>query len=143
MSNFETVKAVTENIRTTLKSEGINFLKKTFDDGKSIPASLMPFGEIIYTGEAFEGTLGGRPPYAEAGFNVKVRLSERDPEDMIREEQRWLHKVRSVLTAGALNAGELSGTKYVSKVSVLNVGAENLKNISTLSFDIKVRYREC
>jgi len=142
LGNYETVKAITDNIRTVLKAEGINFSHTPYDDGKNIPASLMPLGTVNYTGETFEYTHGQRPGYSEADFEIKVVVSERDQVVMTREQQRWVHAIRSVLTVDALNNGGLQDSLYVSRVVSRSVTVEKREYISTITYGLTVRYRE-
>ena len=65
MANIDTVKSITDNLQTVLEGQGVRFSRKTFEDEKNIPASLIPFGEIFYQGENFEYTHGQKPEYAE------------------------------------------------------------------------------
>lgn len=142
MSNYDTVRAITDNIQSVLAKEGIHFTKKAFDDEKAIPAGLLPLGRIFYTGEFFENGYGQRPLYAEAEFTIKVALAAGDPEDLVREQQKWAHKIRGALTVDALNAGDLAATRYVSRVTISRAVSENKKNVSHLACKTAVRYRE-
>ncbi len=142
MSNFETVRAITDNIHGILKTTGINFTRKAFDDREAVPASLLPLGAVFYSGERFESSYGQRPLYAEAEYNIRVIINGRDAEDLIRELQKWAHTVKEALTVDALNAGDLASTKLVSRVTVARVDSENRKDRSSLSLRTVVRYRE-
>lgn len=144
MANIDTVKAITDNLETVLKKQGVNFTRKTFDDEKNIPASLIPLGEIRYQGEAFEYTHGERPGYAEAEYALKVVLREREGHDMMREQQKWAHLIRAALTVAALNIGSLVTSKLVSRVTTEAVGVDNSRTdgIAALLYTIKIRYRE-
>jgi hypothetical protein len=142
MTNIDTIHAVTDNLQSGLQNEGIRFSRKTYDDEKNIPASLIPFGEVIYQGEAFEYTHGQRPGYVEARFVFKVVLKERDPVDMMREEQGWVHRIRGAITVDALNTGALLSSKLVSRVTFTGVEVMNRDYISVLVYRVSVRYRE-
>lgn len=142
MSNLSTVKAVTDNILSVLKVEGINFSCRTYDSKEQIPASIIPFGELFYLGEDFEYMHSGSYGYVEARFRANVTLDARDPVQTIQREQGWVHSLRSALTVSALNSGELASTKSVSKVTISNMDIENKERFSVLSFKISVRYRE-
>ncbi|MDP2689430.1 MAG: hypothetical protein Q8P48_04890 [Deltaproteobacteria bacterium] len=142
MSNFDTVSAITENIQAILNREGVFFSRKSFDDRKSIPASLFPLGRIFYAGESFEYSHGQKPLYAEVEYTIRVELSEKDPYEMMREQQRWAHCIRGALTVDALNTGELAASKHVSRVVVAGVEADNGRNASSLILRTIVRYRE-
>ena len=142
MSNFDTVNAITGNIHGILKTTGINFTQKVFDDREVVPASLLPLGEVYYAGERFESAYGQRPLYAEAEYNIRVLVSGRDPEDLVREIQRWAHTVKEALTVDALNTGPLAQAKPVSRVTVARADSENNRAVSSLSLRLVVRYRE-
>jgi len=142
MSNLDTIKAVTENMEEVLRNEGIRFSLKTYEDERESPASLLPSGKIYYTGESFQNAYGERPLYAEAEFVIKIVIGERDPADLIRGQQMWAHKVRGALSAEALNINGLAATKYVSRVRIQRIDAENRKDTSTLICRAAVRYRE-
>lgn len=142
MTNFETVACITDNMEGVLRSGGIRFARKTFDDERNIPAALLPLGEIFYDGESFADGFGERPAYGEAEYTVRVVIGASDPTDAMREQQRWAHLVRDVLTAANLNAGSLSALKPVSRVSVTRVVAENVRALSSLRCRVVIRYRE-
>lgn len=142
MTNFDTVAAITDNMQGALQSGGVRFARKSFDDEKNIPAALLPLGEIFYDGESFADGFGERPAYCEAEFTVRVVIGACDPTDAMREQQRWAHLVREAMTAANLNAGSLSASMPVSRVSVLRVVAENVKGFSSLKCKAVIRYRE-
>src|SRR3989304_9584069 len=143
MANINTVKSITDNLQTVLEGQGVRFSRKTFEDEKNIPASLIPFGEIFYQGENFEYTHGQKPEYAEIDYLVKVILSEKDPIDLMREQETWVHRIREALNVNALNVGNLANSKYVSRVTTEKVSAENRgKNMGFLNYGVRIRYRE-
>jgi len=61
---------------------------------------------------------------------------------MTREQQRWVHAIRSVLTVDALNNGGLQDSLYVSRVVSRSVTVEKREYISTITYGLTVRYRE-
>ena len=142
MSNFDTVSAITDNLQEALKKQGIHFSKSGFDDLGSIPASQLPLGRIFYAGESFEYAHGQRPMYGEVEYSVRVLLAEKDPADMMREQQRWTHRVRDAMTIEALNAWELSIGRPVSRVTVAGVSVDNDRHTASLVLRTVVRYRE-
>lgn len=142
MSNFDTIRAVTENMEEVLRKEGICFSLKTYEDERGAPASRLPLGRIHYAGESFQNAYGERPLYAEAEFVIKIVIGERDPADLIREQQRWAHKVRGALFAEALNINGLAASKYVNRVMIQRIDAENRKETSAIVCRASVRYRE-
>ncbi|MBI5599203.1 MAG: hypothetical protein HY890_05630 [Deltaproteobacteria bacterium] len=141
MSGFDIVKAITDNVQAALEREGIKFSRKAYGDGKNIPASLIPFGQISYTGEDFEYTHGERPGYAEARFSITVVIRERDHVEAMRSHQDWAHKVRDALTVNAVNSGAIATSKPVSRVVTDGVIAEAGENCSFLKCRVTVRYR--
>ena len=142
MTNFDTVRAITANIHKALAGQGAKFPGRAYEDVKSIPASLMPCAEIQYAGEAFENTYGQRPLYAQAQFEIKIVLNERDTNDLAAAQQKWVHRIREALTVNALNANELSADKYVSSVTTKGVDVQNHDSLSVLVYRVAVRYRE-
>lgn len=142
MGNAETVKAITDNIRSVLKSTGIHFSPNIYEDDKNVPASLIPYGRIFYQGEEFEYTHGQRAGYAEAGFIIRVLLKNRDQGSMLRAQQMWAHKIRESLTVGSVNTGALAGSGYVTRVTARGVSVENGVYLSRLIYNVAVRYRE-
>jgi hypothetical protein len=145
MSNFDTVKSITDNIQSVLQGLGIKFSRKAFEDNKDVPASLLPYGEIFYTGESFEETSGERPSYVEADFTLIVIMRERVACDLVRAEQDWIHKMREALSVGTLNTGELAASKLVSRVTSTSIGMDKgsgKSGLGILSYQVKVRYRE-
>jgi len=142
MSNLDTVLAITDNLRTALEGLGICFSEKTYDDEKSIPASLLPLGEIIYTGESFEYAHGQRPGYAEAEFTLKVTLSGRSQTGAVRSAQSWVHGIRDALTVDALNTGSIAAVRSVSRAETKGVDVKGGDSLTKVHYRIAVRYRE-
>ena len=142
MGNFDTVTAITDNIQRALEAEGINFSRAVYEDERTVPASLIPLGRIFYAGETFEYSHGQRPKYAEAEFAVRVILNERDPVDRVRSQQKWAHGIREALTVAALNTGDLSSTRLVSRVTTARVDAQTRGSTSAVVCRTLVRYRE-
>ena len=142
MGNIDTVRAITLNLRSALRGEGIKFSTATYKDDKSIPVALIPFGSVYYEGEGFEYTHGERMGYAEAAFRVRVLLRERDPSSMVPLQQKWIHRIRSAVTVTKLNAGALQLSKLVTGVTIKSISIDNKPGISKLSADVTVRYRE-
>ncbi|MEE9615278.1 MAG: hypothetical protein V3W31_10090 [Thermodesulfobacteriota bacterium] len=142
MANVDTVKAITDNLEVVLRGEGIKFSRKVYEDEKSIPASLIPFGRIFYRGESFEHTNGQKPGYVEIEYLASVVLREKDAADLIRRQQEWVHRIREALTVDALNTGELAASKYVSRVDTTGVDMERRDTLAFVNCKITVRYRE-
>lgn len=143
MSNFDTIKAITDNLQSTLQARGIMFSRATFGGAARVPATLLPHGQIFYGGESFEYTHGQRPGYAQAAFTILVVLSQRDPTDLMRTQQNWVHLIREALTVDALNVDELAATRYVSRVTTAGVDIEEMAgHRAVLNYRVTVRYRE-
>ncbi len=142
MGNFNTVKAITENILAVLKGEGINFSCKTYGSDEHIPASILPFGELYYEGEDFENQHAGCPGFVDARFKVRLVLGARDAADTIMNEQKWVHALRSALTVSALNSAKLASSMLVSRVTTVGMDIENKERFSVLFSRVSVRYRE-
>lgn len=144
MSNFDTIQAITDNIQSVLRGQGIDFIRRTFDDLSLVPASGIPLGEIYYRNETFEYTFGERPKYAAASYLVRVILREPDPVDMMRQQQKWAHIVRDALTVPALNTGALAASQLVSRVITDRVEADNTRSdgLSAMNYQVSVQYRE-
>jgi hypothetical protein len=143
MSNFDTVKSITDNLQTICQGEGIKFSRKTFEEPKNVPAALIPLGEIYYDVENFDQTHGQRASFAEVDYTVKIILKERDSRVLMRQQQEWVHKLRDAITVNALNIGDLASSKLVSWVDMTE-GAETEDDVdwSRVNFPITIRYRE-
>ncbi|MBI5233826.1 MAG: hypothetical protein HY880_05680 [Deltaproteobacteria bacterium] len=142
MSAPITIQAITENLRTVLSKEGLYFSVETYEGMDQVPASLLPLGQIFYKGETFEYTHGQRPGYINAGFLLRVILRMRSPEDAVRDEEQWVHRIKTAITVNALNINELALTKYVSRVMIGTIGIENKKEVSIVNMNVEIRYRE-
>jgi hypothetical protein len=143
MTNFSTIKSITDNLQTVLKGLGINFTCEMLKDGQSVSVSLLPLGQIFYDSETFEYTHGEKPEYIEVAYNIRILLQERNATDTIREQQRWVHTIRDALTVSALNIGDLASSKLVSKVTTEDVSIDNtLDSITAVDYTVLIRYRE-
>jgi len=142
VGNADTVKAITDNIRSVLKVTGIHFSPTIYEDEKNVPASLIPYGRILYKGETFEYTHGQKAGYAEADFTIRVLLKDRDHAAMLSAQQMWVHRIRESLTVGSMNTGALAGSRYVTRVTARGVSVENGVYLSSLVYTVAVRYRE-
>lgn len=148
MSNYDTIKSIADNLESVLRGLGIHFDRKTYEDIGNIPASVLPHGEIFYRGEVFEYTHGQRAGYAEGLFRLRVILRERTPADVMREQMRWVHLVRDVLTVNALNIGSLATSKLISLVTTGVVEVDNIRtdsvtaDVAAMDYSLSIRYRE-
>ena len=142
MGNFDTVDAITTNLREVLVGLGIDFSQSLNDEPGSVPAGRVPFGAVHYSGESFEHHHGQRPGYGEASFAVTVVLRERSAEDAARAQQRWAHSLRDTLTVDALNTGALSQAKPVSAVWVDSVKTDADNPLTFVTVGVTARYRE-
>lgn len=141
MNGAEIIGAVTENLKRALCSTGITF-SEGLADFKNVPASRLPCGGVAYNGEAFEETIGSRPPYAEAEFLVRVFLKAAGGADSEAGLQGFAHGIREALTTEALNANALVDTKPVSRVTLARVEAETDATVCALKCVVRIRYRE-
>lgn len=142
MGNFDTVDSITTNMREVLAGLGINISQSLGDEPESVPAGRVPFGMVRYSKESFEHHHGQRPGYGEASFSVTVVLRERTPEEAVRAQQRWAHRLRGALTVDALNTGSLSQAKPVSAVRVGSVEADADGPLTFVTLGVTARYRE-
>lgn len=141
-NNYTTIKSLTENIRSVLLAQGIKFSNSTYEDEKSIPLALLPFGEIFYRGEDFEHTNGQKAGYAIANFSIKVTAQDRSNIERVKSVQKWVHAVRDALTVNALNIVDLSASKLVSLVNTENAEITYNAEYATITHSTKIRYRE-
>lgn len=139
---YETISAITGNIETALKNEGLNVTRKALDSRGSLPAGLMPLAQVSYDGESFERPFGERPSNSEASFTIKIILPEQPDSPALTDEQMWAHQARQALTDEALNSGELALAKPVTGVRIPGFSVESDGGFSKISMDVKVRYRE-
>lgn len=143
MTNFSTIKSITDNLQSVLRGIGLNFSREIHEDESKIPAGAIPLGHIFYRGETFEDTFNQRPIYIEAEYKLRVILRERDPIDMMREMQKWTHTVKDALTVNALNIGDLASSKLVNLVRVERAETETLSaDMGAVNIEAIVRYRE-
>jgi len=141
VNQFDTIGAITENIRALLEREGLHIARENYGDEKNAPSSLFPYAVLSYEGETFEYTHGQRPGYSEAGFSIKVALRNRDMRAITEDEQRWAHRIREALTVNALNTGRIGAFAPVSRVRTVSVKVERRGHVSLLGYDLAVRYR--
>lgn len=139
---YGTIEAITCNVESALKNEGLNVTRKPLDERASLPAGLMPLAQVLYAGESFESHFGERPGHAVAAYTIKVILLERPECVCSSEEQMWAHRVREALSAHSLNAGELAPAKPVTSVTVPGFRVENAGGFSKVIVEVRVRYRE-
>lgn len=143
MSNFDTIKSITDNLQSLLKGLGLNFSREIHEDELKIPAGSIPSGQIFYQSETFEDAFNLRPEYIEASFRLRIVLRERNPIDMMREQQKWTHTTKDALTVNALNIGDLITSKLVSLVATERAESETLSaDMGAVNIEVIVRYRE-
>ncbi len=141
VNKFQTINAITENLRSLLEKEGLHMVRENFGDDRNAPSSSYPYGVLLYEGEDFEYTHGQRPGYAEAAFRVRLGLRNSDLPAMTVDEQRWAHRIREAVTVNALNTGSLATVAPVSRVDVRSVKVERKGHVSRLDCSIVIRYR--
>lgn len=152
MTNLETIRIITENLRKILK-ETEEYFKLC-----KIKAN------IYYKGEAFEHGYGGKAYYINANFRIEIYLQGEDLKTLTSLEQEIGHKIREGMTLENINGGgdSLEGMTSVTKALVNKVEIE--KNIfsrlpyedsksaleriasygsqSTMGIDLMIRYKE-
>jgi len=141
VNRFETINAITENLRGLLEKEGLYVERDNFGEDKNAPAGLFPSAQLYYEGEDFEYTHGQRAGYAEATFRVRLLLRKRDVQEMIAEEQRWTHRIRDAISVNALNMGAVAASTPVSRVETRSVKVERKGQVSRLDYVLVIRYR--
>lgn len=142
MSNFNTLDAITDNLESVLKKQGINFSVAVFDDIAAIPASILPVGQIFYEGEEPEYNHGEKPKTSEARFMIRVVMPGHDERGQVRAQQEWTRKIREAVTVAALNIGSLASSKLVSWVATDDISFDNTPPRTAVSYRLRVRYRE-
>lgn len=142
MTNLEIVTAITENMETVLRSIGIVFARKTFDDDKNIPAASLPLGELFYEAQAFEDSFNEKPAYAQAEFTVRVVIGALQPDEAMTMQQSFTHLLRNALTVESLNVGALAALKPVSRVKIMRIEAASARGVASVNMKAAIRYRE-
>jgi hypothetical protein len=141
MSNFETVKSITDNLQTICQGLGIKFSRKTFEEPKNVPAALIPLGEIYYNGQVRQHNHGQGPQYIVINFSLKVVLKERDLQVMMRKQQEWINKLDDAITIQALNIGALASSQLVSWVSIEEEETDDDIDQSKVNLSVDIRFR--
>lgn len=141
MNSTETLNAITENLNSILKTEGMHLARENYENEKNVPSSIFPYGVVSYEGETFEYTHGQRPGYSDVDFLVRVVLRNKDTRAMTDDEQRWAHRIREALTVNTINSGRISVTSPVSRVTTRSVKVEKAGHISRLIYSLSIRYR--
>lgn len=139
---YGTITAITANIESALKNEGLNVTRKPLDERASLPAGLMPLAQVFYDGESFGNPFGERPGYSEAAFTIRIILPERPDCASPGEEQMWAHQAREALRPSALNSGELATSRPVTAVVVPGFRVQGAGGFSKVTVEVRVRYRE-
>jgi len=149
MNNIDIIKAVTENLKSIFKGEGIDLSEKVFKSSHNLPKGAKPpgsrpLGRLDYKGEAFEYGYGARAYYANARFGLSLFLRDSNEKNLTRLTQEWVHKIREALTVNGVNVGSLASIKPVTraeidKVQVISDGKEQSVEVR---FDVFIRYRE-
>jgi len=141
VANFDTIKSITDNLITVLDAKGIKFIVGTNED-KEVTASNYPSGKVFYQGAEFEENFGEQAKYIEGKFLVRIYLKDPHEKVLNRECQRWVHNIREAVTIGALNIGDLSATKYVSRITTIDITKTIDDDLGVLDYELQVRYRE-
>lgn len=142
MDSLNTIKAITANIESNLDILGIDFIKKGYEDIKSVPSVQFPFAEIYYDGEDFEKSLSISPEYSNAHLIIKVYLYENNDELITDKKQEWVHSIKNKLTIENINIKDLESSKLVTNISINEISMkEYTSNIVSADFKINIRYR--
>ncbi len=140
MSNLDTVKAITTNLRTVLAGLGLRLEEDGIGTDKTLVTT--PICRLEYEGETFDDAFKQRASFREAGYAITVIFNERNPLTMKEKQQQWVHGIREGLTVDALNVGGLAVSKPVSAVITGEVSVQYEKPLSIVTYKMDVRYRE-
>jgi hypothetical protein len=141
VSNFDTIKSITDNLVRVLDAKGIKFIVGTNEE-KEVTASNYPSGKVFYQGDEFEENFGEQMKYIEGEFLIRVFLKDTNEKTLNRDCQRWVHNIRKAVTISALNVGDLASTKYVARITTINTNKTIEDDIGVLDYGLQVRYRE-
>lgn len=142
IDSLNTVKAITKNIESNLDNLGIDFIKKGYEDIKTVPSVQFPFGEIYYDGEDFEKSLSISPEYSNVRLIVKVYLYENNDELITDKKQEWVHNINNKLKIENINISELETTKLVTNVDITEISMKDYTSkIVSADFKVNIRYR--
>ena len=140
MSNTDTVKAITTNLRGVLKNT-IRF--QVEEDGIKPYADFAdPVARIEFTGEAFESIHGERSKYADIPFLIQVYFTERNPDTAKDRAQEYIHLIRDNVTIANMNVGALEDTNLVSHTFSDSVSTSYDEPIVTIDYQMRIHYRE-
>lgn len=143
MSSFNTVKAITTNLKKVVAAIGVKVRVVSSSELDNTPLSILPMAIVDYEGESFENNFGEMPKYVEATYIVKVVTKKSTGKSINNEEdQKWIHKVRDALNVNTLNINELATSKLISMVKINSINVEEVKEKKIISFKLTIRYRE-
>ena len=142
MGNFETVVSITANLTKLLKQQGAKFTLEAYEDVTKIPVSILPHGLIQYLGEVFDQEHGQRPSWNEIKFKIRIVFKSTSADVIIRDQQKWMHKIRDNVTVNAMNIDDLASSKLISWVKIEEGDVDNQVDRSTLECFMLIRYRE-
>ena len=142
MGNFDTVASITANLTKLLKQQGLTFTLEAYEDTTKIPTSVLPHGLLQYLGEVFDQEHGQRPSWDEIKFKIRIVFKSTSADVIIRDQQKWMHKIRDNITVNAMNIDDLASSKLVSWVKIEEGDVDNQLDRSTLECFMLIRYRE-
>ena len=142
MGNFDTVAAITANLTKLLKQQGVKFTLEAYEDTTKIPTSALPHGLVQYLGEIFDQEHGQRPSWNEIKFKIRIVFKSTSADVIIRDQQKWMHKIRDNITVNAMNIDDLVSSKLVSWVKIEEGDVDSQLDRSTLDCFMMIRYRE-
>lgn len=140
MSNYDTINAITVNLRTVLAGLGLQVEEGGFSADPTFTTS--PGCRVRYPFEEFHDTFRQRPSACEARFEIEIYVNDADPQTRKQKQQQWVHAVRDAVTVDALNTGGLAASKLVSAVRSEEPEISYSWPLSTIRYRLNIRYRE-
>lgn len=138
MANADTVKAIEDNLTSILATQGF----KVEDLSSDPDVDTTPLCAILHRGETFGAAHGEKPLYNEISYELSIRFNTKYPSTSRDSIADWAHKVRTNVTVNALNVGSLATTKLVSWVNHNGYDINYTPPITSISYKLRVRYRE-
>jgi hypothetical protein len=140
MTNAANVKAIIANVESIISTTigyNLEYAIRADEDVDTTPNAVL-----LYDGEEFEENFGEKPLYNEIKFEILTQFRESDPQDIRDKSVDIIHNYRGNITIDALNVGDISSSKVVSRVDHdTNARAEGIPVVQ-LSYQMLVRYRE-
>jgi len=139
MGDLATLTAINTNLRLVLSSTiGWNLEDMSDDpDLETTPLVVIDYGNIFFAEDS-----GEQPKYIELPVILSVIKSEltKVARDLAFFSQ--VVSIRNNVTVDALNTGDLSVSKLITRVLSGEPGSDQEKNILTTTYPITMRFRE-